>query len=482
MNKKTLGVCALALLAGCSLFTQRAPANPQQEIANAFASVFKEDTAMATLQSSPLPPETLTTGQISVVIRGHLSKVRTRDGGWIVQVPATGAEILEYDTTHGSAGAALNVRGDNTTAIHNQNLTLPTAVIPRDALIVTSTYNSSQGRAEYLNTPGRSAVDEMMPVVFVSYMARPGLFRPPAVGNNWLARFFRGAPLPEAAMDMSRLPSVIDIDNLPVNWTAWGGARPSIEFLTSLFRPFGGDCYDGWSTDTKTPDLQHPGYGTYHAGAVSQALVTLCGIESIEEKHPLALAIAQRGLDLVGAFSDGRYNYPNGGHSQGRKALVMTCGFLLKVRPFQNPNRFIGKQFQEDNAYRAGTWWFGGGWNAIWGFNTSAQFNGSMFSQHPSTWGDPNSPNHSTWAWAARGYIGQGCGCQIGTALAMHLMDLEEEMGVNYMRMIEQFMDGPPAAANEVLVGLGIDIDWGKDYAVTGGRNMCSEAWKLYHQ
>ena len=477
--KKTVILCALALLASCSLFTQRAPANPQQEIANAFASVFKEDTAMATLQSDPLPPETLTTGQISVVISGHLGKVQTRDGGWIVQVPNSGAEIREYSTTDGDVGAALNVRGSDTVEINSRSLDLPTAVVPLDALVIASTYDSSQGREEYWSVPGRSAVDEMMAVVFVPYAAQPNLLRPPAVGNSWLSRFFRGHPIPEAAIDVARLPSVIDIEAMGINWQLWGHQRPSFEYLTGMLGAFGGDCFDGWSTDTKTPDFQHPGYGSYYSGVVSQALVSLCSTDSDADKLPLAIAVAQRGLDLVGAFADGRFNYPNGGHAQGRKALLIMCGYLLKVRPFENPNRYIGLRFQEDSAFNEGTWWFGGGWNAVWGFNTSEGFNGSGFANPPSTWGDPNSPNHSTWAWTTA-YMNQVCGSQVGTAIAMHLCGLEDEMGLNYMHMIEQWMEGPPQSAIEELAAAGIEYDWGTDYGPDRGTTFCSTAWQIY--
>ena len=483
VKKKYLAVyCALALLAGCSLFTQRPPASPEQEIAQAFAAAFKQDgVAAAILSTQPLPAETLTTGQISVVISGHLSKAQTRDGGWIVQVPRNGAKILEYSTTEGSAGAVLNVRGNNVDNIHEQNLTLPRHVVPADALIVTSTYNSSAGRAEYWSVPGRSAVDEMLPIIFVRYQARSEYLRPPAIGDGFLPRFFRSHPIPEAAIKMDRLPSVVDIDNLGVNWGGWGNARPDVAYLVGLLGPFGGDCYDGWNTDTKTPDFQHPGYGSYYASIVSQALVTLCSTEPLEERRLLAIAIAQRGLDLVGAFSDGRNNRPvGGGHMQGRKALLMMCGHLLNVRPFANPNRFIGKMFQEDVAFQAGEWWFGSGWNSTWGFSWQAPFNGGMLANPPSTWGDPNSSNHSTWAWMIGGYIPQVCGSQVGTALAMHLCHLDVEMGVNYMGMMKQWMDGPPAAAQEELLQAGIDIPWGTDYALDRGGDFCKRAWELH--
>lgn len=482
MNKKILSLCALALLAGCSLFTQRAPISPQQEMMNAFNAAFKQDgVAAATLATEPLPAETLTTSQISVVISGHLSKVQTRDGGWIVQVPATGAQILEYSTTQGSAGAGLNVRGFNTSDIHDQDLALPRAVAPTDALVVTSTYDSSQGREEYWYTPGRSAVDEMVAIVFVPYFAQPNLLRPPAVGDGFLTRFFRSRPIPESAVDVARLPSIVDIENMGINWQLWGQQRPDIPYLTALLQDFAGECYNGWNTDTKTPDFQHPGYGSYYSSIVSQALVSLCSTDSDEEKRLLAIAVAQRGLDLVGVFADGRDNtHPNGGHMQGRKALLVMCGYLLNVRPFENPNRYIGPKFQEDNAFRAGTWWFGGEWSGVWGFSDNPAFNGSGFANPPSTWGDPGSPNHSTWAWASF-YMNQVCGSQVGTSLAMRLCGLEDEMGINYMHMMEHWMEGPPEAAVEELAAAGIEYDWGTDYGAGQGNTFCATAWQLYY-
>jgi len=480
MNKTKIALTFAALLASCSLLVTPAPVDKQSEVMKAFSDAFGQNGLLqATLNSDPLPAETLTNSQISVVVEGHLSKAQTRDGSWIVQVPPTGARILEYSTTHGSVGAALNIRGNANDEIFEQDLALPRSVTQLDALVVTSTYNHQAGREQYLSTPGRSAVDEMMAVVFVPYTASPNLLRPPAVGNSFLSRFFRSHPIPEAAIDMNRLPSIVDIDNMGINWQLWGQQRPTIPYLVGLFKAFGGDCFDGWSTDTKTPDFQHPGYGSYYSGAISQALVTLCSTESVEDKRPLAIAIAQRGLDLVGAFSDGRYNYPNGGHAQGRKALLVMCGYLLKVRPFEDPNTYIGLRFQEDGAFRPGSWWFGGDWDATWGFNLSEGYNGSGFADHPSTWGDPNSPDHSSWAWTTA-YMNQVCGSQVGTALAMRLCGLEKEMGHSYMHMIQQWMDGPPASAIEDLLSAGIEFDWGTDYGPDRGKTFCSTAWNLY--
>ncbi len=452
-----------------------------QVIADAFSKavrVHRPLIPLALAAALPLPAQVLNEGQLSVTIEGHLGAVKTRDGSWIVQVPGNGsARIVAYSTTSGQVGAAMNPRGYNQTNIHTQQLVLPRAIATCDSLVVTST--GSGPRDSYWAYPGRSVVDEAMAVVFVPYAATPGLLRPPAIGDGYLPRWFRSQPIPEAMINMAKLPSLINVDALPVNWSAWGAAKPDLAYLHALLRPMGGEFYDGWNTDTRTPDNQHPGYGTAYASVVSQALVQLCSTATTQAKQPLAIAVVQRGLDLVGAFCDGRANYPLGGHMQGRKALVVMCGHLLGIEPFADPTTYIGDRFQEDGYFLASpaAWWFGAGWIAGWSFQPEAPFNGAKLADPPSTWGSVQAPLHDTWAWMVAGYLQQGVGSQIGTGLAMRLMGLEREMGHGLVQMINQWMDGPPAAANAQLLAVGITLPWGTDYALVKGVGFCAAAW-----
>jgi hypothetical protein len=319
----------------------------------------------------------------------------------------------------------------------------------------------------------------MMAVVFVDYPVQVGLLRPPAIGNGIIPRFLRSAPILESQVNVNNLPSIVDVDQLDVDWAQWGKAKPTIPYLTALLQKFGGDCYDGWSTDERTPDRQHPGYGTYYASIVSQALVQLCSTASPAEKLPLALAVVQRGLDLAGAFGDGRRNYPSGGHSQGRKALIIAAGVLLGVEPFIDPNKYLGKVFQEDICYEHQNW-FAGDWTAGWKFKHDVpEATGTKLALIPAIWGDPNSPNHSTFAWMIQGYMPQVVGCQIGTALAMRLMRLKNQMGLYMDKMVEQWMNPLPEIANQIA-DAGITLPWGTDYAVSKGGSFCEKAWRKY--
>jgi len=469
------------MLACCGMESSSAPPNDEQAIADAFlAATRPHRAALASTLSvagSTLPAQVLTESQLSVTVAGHSSAVQTRDGSWLVQVPARGARVVAYATTAGQCGASLNVRGTNEADIHTQQIVLPLAIVPGDALVVTST--ATGPRAAYWPVEGRSAIDEAMTVVFVAYPVTPGLLRPPAIGNGFLARVFRSEPIPESMVDLARLPSIVEVDGLPVDWSAWGAARPDLDYLTGLLRRFGGDLYDGWSTDTRTPDHQHPGYGSAYSAVVSQALVMLCSTAPAAAKRPLALAVVQRGLDLLGAFCDGRTNYPSGGHMQGRKALVIVCGHLLGIAPFTDPSASIGASFQEDAYFEVApaAWWFGSGWTAGWRFESRAPFDGSQLRHPPSTWGAVGSPAHDTWAWMINGYMPQVLGSQVGTAVAMKLMGREREMGAAFYRMVEQWMEGPPAAARAELEAAGIKLPWGTDYAVVRGVGFCVAAW-----
>jgi hypothetical protein len=471
----------IAMLAACSSVRTLPGPREERQIAKAFLDAvrpFHAALPMPLADGEPQPAQLLAESQVRVTVEGHLSAVQTRDGSWIVQVPANGsARITAYSTTDGLSGAALNVRGTNQADIHTQQLVLPLFVVPGDALVVTSTATGS--RDAYWPVPGRSAIDEAMAVVFVSYPAIPGLLRPPAIGDGFLARLLRSEPIPEAMVNMSRLPNVIDVDSLPVSWAAWGAAKPDFPYLVALLQPFGGECYDGWSTDTRTPDLQHPGYGSAYASIVSQALVMLCSTAPTAQKLPLALAVTQRGLDLVGAFCDGRLNYPSGGHMQGRKALIVACGHLLGIVPIADPVTYIGPRFQEDGYFETtpSAWWFGAGWTAGWRFELPSPFDGSQLHNPPSTWGPVAAPAHDSWAWMVNGYMSTVLGSQVGTALAMHLMGREREMGTAFYRMIHEWMYAPPSAAQAQISAVGIVLTWRTDYALVRGAGFCRAAW-----
>lgn len=416
----------------------------------------------------------LTADGCSLTITGELATYQTRDGSWLVQVGPNGCQVTDHN-----GGAAINVRGTNEIDVHTQTLSLPLTANAADAIVVML---PGSGRAGYWSAQARSACINAMAVVFVSYPVTgvPALLRPPAIGNSWMARYLRSAPIYETQVNMSLLPSIVNVATLPVSWGTFGKAEPTIAYLTALFAKFSGECYSGWSTDTRTPDRQHPGYGSDLASVVSQSLVQLCSLSSTATKTPLAMALVQWGLDLAGAFSDGRTGTPNGGHMAGRKALIVLAGHLLGVEQIANPTAALGPVFHEDIRYAAGNWWSQSGWSARWKFQTNYPYDGTMLGRSPATWGDVNAAGHDTWAWAFNGYFGQTVGAQIGTALGMRLLGRSAAMGANFDGMIDQFMGPVRSQMITDLSAVGISIPWGTDYAIDRGLDFCMKAWLAY--
>lgn len=465
------------------------PVPASSGMAAAFRSVASDpDTAFHVMAAVPAQ-QTLTMGECSLTVAGHLGAWQDAGGGWTVQVPDNGAAIVAYSGGPGGGGCVLNWPGNLNSDYGGPpptslQLTLPAAVVPEDAAIVASGAQQVGNRGAYpYGFPGRSVCDQAMPVVFVRWPVGPGYLRPPALGAGWLARFFRSMPVAESALHLEKLPSIIDMDALPVDWSAWGAGKTSIDYALALTRPFCGEFFGGWSTDSYTPDQQWPGYGREVATVQSVDNLWLCSTAPIEAKRPLAIAEAQLGFDLVGAFADGRRMINGGGHAAGRKAPVIWLGHLLGLELIADPSAVLGPVFQEDQAWFADApaWWFG--WWAGWRFkpaNEGPAMSGALLRQQPTTWGDFEAPAHNTWGWAVNGYLEHSCGAQVGTALAMRLIGRSREWSTAADGMIAQFMAGPPPAARDALTAAGCRVVWGRDWHPGRGAGTQAAAWRVY--
>lgn len=400
---------------------------------------------------------------------------KTRDGNFVVSSQTDVA-------FHGGGGLAdVDVRGNETRDMFvSFDFMDERDVATSEAIIIASPSEKQPepgaqwAREQYWAAPGRSAYDEMMAIVVVSWPLPEGvpILRPPAIGNGIIAKFLRSAPIPESRVNVAKLPSTIRLADL-------GVPVPPISYYEKLFGDFCGELWDGWSTDTKTPDLQHPGYGTYLASVVSQALVVLCSSDyTVEQKAPLAILMTQWGLDLAAAFADGRDNRDIGnGHMMGRKALIILAGHLLGIPQMADPCSILGPVFAEDNAYVGGQWWHGNPtWNAIW---QGRRFTNFMH-KPPSQWTTEaqTGNQHRSQCFSVHGYLGHVVGASVGTAVAMDAMLLFDQMGIRFMDMVKQFMQGPGEAADADLRAVGVIVPWGQCYAVVAGVGMCSAAWR----
>lgn len=464
--------------AGPALLEARAPAAAADRLLGSLPSQPKTLAAMAV--TAPLGTQILHTGGITLTIQGHLAAAQTNDGGWVIQVPEGGCTLLGYSSADGTTGAALNWPGwkaatfDGPFIHRDLQVAAGTRLMPEDALIVASGATNPGSRGPYPYAfAGRSGCDEMAAFVFVRWPVSSDVLRPPAIGAGPIARFFRSAPVPLSSLDVDHLPAVVDLT----------GSDLTPDYLTALNRPFCGEVAAGWFTDGCTPDFQNPGYGREVASVTSCSSLGMVSTWPAAQKRPLAIAMAQRGFDLVGAFGDGRQAICGGGHSQGRKAYIVWLGHLLHIDLIANPTAILGPVFGEDQQYFRAfpAWWFG--WTAGWRFKPlgeSPLTDGSRLLQLPSSWGDFEAADHSTWGWMVNGYLEHCCGSQIGTALAMSLIGRTKEMGQAHFDMIYQFMQGPPDGARQQLQAAGCRVVWGRDYAAGRGSGAQATAWRQH--
>lgn len=423
-----------------------------------------------------LPRTRYTSGQCWFEISGHqaiFDHAQQGMHGFTVQC-GLNTVLHAYGTLDGTAGAVLNISGDYEPIlgpVHNKQLPANLRVVPEDAVIITSSAPVTGTRGPLPYPGGRSACDEMLPIVFVAWTPSPDYLRPPAIGDTQLAKFFRSQPVSIAALDMAKLPSVIDIDSLPVDWSGWGKGKPSIDRFEKLFARFCGEVYTTWSTDTGTPDWQNVGYGREQAGTGSVALALLASTLPVARKATLARNLCQRGFDLVGALASGRPRLAqcNGGHLNGRKALVVLLGYLLGCDPIRFPSQTLGVRcFAEDFQYVTGTRFDGG--NVRWRYNST----GDQSDQ----WALPIVQWSDAWVWEFGGYFQHCCGSQIGTALFMRLTGNVQAMSPQMDSMIEWYMSKPI----DWMRSDKCRVEWGTDWSMSEGGDFCSAAWRKHAQ
>lgn len=405
---------------------------------------------------------TPTSGSLSISLPTSLSVTQTNDGSLIVHQAAS-AFTLYHAGTSAEIGREGSADADLPSSVNSFTVSPGSSVIVE---LGTSVYSRGAYWPEVSinDEDGRSYTQESMALVQVPWAAQASaVFRPPVLGTDALTQFLRSVPIFEHQVDLTVLPSSITL----------AASAPSLSYLEGKFDFYSGDHYSGWNTDTRTPGYQHPGYGSFMAGIVSEAMTVLCSDIPMEDKRPLATKMCQWGLDLAGAFASGRENYmADGGHMLGRTPLLILTGKLLNISLLANPQTLFASSLveSEGNQYYTETdaWWCSGtpnyGWSKHW---TSDHFIASA----PSTWTSGNIFDFS--------YFDQTVGCQVGSMLALKLMGIGDTMGVACREVIEWFMDGGPDAVYKAeLVAVGLTVDWGKSYAIGSPNNFCADAWK----
>ena len=412
---------------------------------------------------------TLTEKTITATISGELMHM-AKHGGFMVQAGPGGVVWGGCTTTEGHAYSVLNPTGRGEAPITSA-LPAGTVLYPGDSVVVLST------------GAGASANDEAVAIVVVGYAIDAAQMRPPAIGDrsNELIAFLRSTPIYPPGDVLNRIPSVIDIDALPVSWGAWNCAKPTLVASAARFSDFCGELWDGWGTHLQTPSRQHPGYGRAMSFEVSRALVLAASTYPVLDKVDLVYNLVQWGIDLVGAFAGGRNDKANGGHMQARKALIIFSGHVLNA-PWVDPDDYLPfGTFQENEAFFDGHEVLG--MDAFpWGW----RYGYICYSDDLPDY-DMHLPI-AQWdltihqpVWGLQSYCRAVAGTQLGAGLVMELIGRKAEMGVAHAGFLEQWVDKPPASAIAEMAARGVNVSWGEDYAEGGGENMCEEAWKAYH-
>lgn len=300
--------------------------------------------------------------------------------------------------------------------------------------------------------------------------------------------------------DAVALPSVIDLNVLtPIaGWPSWANARPTMAEVLPRWAGYCGELWAGsWGFASRLPYNHHSrgGYGHYYSGKVSDGMMMALSTEgTAAERKELARRMAQWGVDLYGAYVLGRNDGVDGGHYQGRKALIVWAGHFLDKPWVDASGTFGTDKFNEDEQFYTTSpkaWaWTDRNWTA--GYK-----------------GKTESPTDLLLAvnqWGTKfenmlyltGYFQPAVGSQVGTALAMQIIGRTTEMGTGHRGMVAQFMEGPGAtnlAAIDAIVITCIDprdgqvfddahpreILWGYSDSPDGYNGFGRAAWTAYN-
>lgn len=441
----------------------------------------------------------ITYGSITVRLGGVASYCDHGDGATVQPDNPAGVTVISY--TYGVAGTGYqttNPTGQIRTDIGGDPRILstvaPGTVIPATHSLVCLFTRATRppgwiaGRSSY--------IDEALPVVVVAYgplntsMASV-LTRPPAIGHpsNPVIAALRSAPLVFDNATIGTLPAVIDIDALPVQPSpGWGGffnERPDIDDYIAQFAGFCGELWTGWATEGYTPFLQHKGYGGFLSAWVSYAMLMMVSTDDAAKRRQLAQRLTQWGVDLLGSFIHGRQDYADGGHMQGRKALVVLSGHMLEA-PWKDATAFLASVgsagvFNEDVQFFTQTsppaW--------VWGWTHGYLGKSGLTGSFRVNIDEPiNNWNERVGYYLSQYFQQEVCGTQIGCGVAMRILGISDEMGVGHRGMMEQWVEGPSVSDEAAMVAHDVrldNIDWGASYgADTGTSDFGRAAWEVY--
>lgn len=427
----------------------------------------------------------ITQGSITVRLGGVESYCTDSTGAMVHPDSPSGVQIISYTFSRaGVSWQAVNPVPVNDNVPYTSLVPTGTFLQEKDSLVVGFTWSTRPSPTPY------SANDEIFALVVVPYGSLDNSqastrLRPTAIGNpsNSVVNTIRSTELLFDNATIDALPSVIDLDTIAAHlpsgvWGTFGNSRPDIDDYITWFSRFCGELWTGWGSASYTPSQQHPGYGAAMASMTGEGLMLAVSTEDAAKRRELARRMSQWGIDLMGAFASGRADRADGGHYQGRKALIVLALHLLESA-FDATTLFPG-QFNEDLQFPTGS----PAW--VWGW----PYGYVGKTEQPCNLSDPIASWNASAVYYLPQYFQQEvCGTQVGCAVAMNILGLREKMGAAHYGMMAQFMEGP-TAENQALMtarsaSLGT-IHWGKTYSLAGSHgsggpwNMGDAAWTEY--
>lgn len=422
----------------------------------------------------------------------RLGNCATWCGTMVEPLTSAGVQILSYTFTPAGGTAWSEVNPEPRTPDISGSGLVPvgTWLLALDSLVV---FYKRPGDTSY------SRNNDALAIVVVPYAVNPAaeadMVRPSAIGNPNTNATIAAHRAEELWFNTDALPSIIDLDVLtPVaGWPGFANARPTITQILDRWDGFGGELWaGGYDMAGQLPSLQSAGYGETFSGRTSDGLLMALSKEgTASQRKELARRIAQRGVDLYGAFVEGRNDGVDGGHYQGRKALVVWAGHCLEKSWVDCTPLFPGQIHEDEQFYTQlpKAWSFP---DRDWPYGYLGRTEFPTDIDAPiSAWGA-----HYPTMFYLCGYFPKCCGTNVGQALAMRLIGRTAEMGVAHDGMIAQWMVGPGAAnlalidaivvtavnpfTGEVYYGHPREIPWGASSSADGHNNFARAAWLVY--
>lgn len=281
-------------------------------------------------------------GTSAVVVRGWTPAVQGLGTSSMVngaQKNVRGAEHHASPNTYARQGVdARNTVNYDPAVTFAPNGTLSV----NDVLVIATSapvVNVDRVRPDYHPVPSRSWTDWQMTLTCVDEAPTADDFRPNAIGD----------PAQRQKKKFSQIQWQL-LPSMFLSAAEHGGNAG--DHVKRVFANFCGDLLDGWTSDSMAPNFQHPGYGRWMGADVSDALLYVMSDAPLADRQLACKRLLQWGIDLWGAFRDGRSNDANGGHGQGRKPLIILAGHLFADAAMVDPGATVGAgKFWERWAY-----------------------------------------------------------------------------------------------------------------------------------